>query len=144
MTNLSDSEILTRVGPGTPMGNLMRHYWLPALKSSELKADGDPVRLMLLGEKLVAFREKASTHAKEIQKVHGEVDRLQLELMAEVDEINALVAETNGALDEIELESEDFEEASVHSAIAARTLSSRLTSAASRFSCCDRPAMPYS
>jgi phenylpropionate dioxygenase-like ring-hydroxylating dioxygenase large terminal subunit len=41
------------------MGSLMRHYWLPALKSSELKADGDPVRLMLLGEKLIAFRDTA-------------------------------------------------------------------------------------
>ncbi len=59
MTSLQDSEILTRVGPGTPMGNLMRHYWLPALKSSELKADGDPVRFMLLGEKLIAFRDTA-------------------------------------------------------------------------------------
>ncbi len=57
MTSLQDSEILTRVGPGTPMGNLMRHYWLPALKSSELIADGDPVRFLLLGEKLIAFRD---------------------------------------------------------------------------------------
>ncbi len=57
MTNAVESEILTRVGPGTPMGNLMRHYWLPALKSSELKADGDPVRLKLLGEQLIAFRD---------------------------------------------------------------------------------------
>ncbi len=57
MTTLQDSEILTHVGPGTPMGELMRHYWLPALKSSELVRDGDPVRLMLLGEKLVAFRD---------------------------------------------------------------------------------------
>jgi phenylpropionate dioxygenase-like ring-hydroxylating dioxygenase large terminal subunit len=54
---LDESEILTRVGPGTPMGNVMRHYWLPALKSSELKADGDPVRLKLLGEQLIAFRD---------------------------------------------------------------------------------------
>ena len=59
MTSPSESEFLTRVGPGTPIGELMRHYWLPALKSSELIADGDPVRLMLLGEKLVAFRDTA-------------------------------------------------------------------------------------
>jgi len=57
MTTQQDTEILTRVGPGTPMGSLMRHYWLPALKSSELVADGAPVRLMLLGEKLIAFRD---------------------------------------------------------------------------------------
>ncbi|MEE2761171.1 MAG: Rieske 2Fe-2S domain-containing protein [Pseudomonadota bacterium] len=57
MTNPSESKTLTKVGPGTSMGNLMRQYWLPALKSSELVADGDPVRLMLLGEKLIAFRD---------------------------------------------------------------------------------------
>ena len=54
-----DSADLTRVGPGTVMGTLMRQYWLPALMSSELKADGDPVRLMLLGERLVAFRDSS-------------------------------------------------------------------------------------
>ena len=59
MTAKSDSEFLTRVGPGTPMGALMRHYWLPALKSSELAADGDPVRLTLLGEKLISFRDSS-------------------------------------------------------------------------------------
>src|SRR5581483_5476490 len=52
-----DSEDLVRVGPGTVMGNLMRQYWLPAAMSSELKADGEPMRLMLLGEKLIAFRD---------------------------------------------------------------------------------------
>ena len=57
MDSIKDNEILTRVGPGTPMGNLMRRYWLPALKSSELIADGDPVRLKLLSEKLIAFRD---------------------------------------------------------------------------------------
>ena len=61
MSTLSFSETLTRVGPGTPMGQLMRQYWIPALMSSELVADGDPVRLMLLGEKLVAFRD---THGR--------------------------------------------------------------------------------
>ena len=53
----SQSETLTRVGPGTVMGDLMRQYWMPALASGELVADGDPVRLMLLGERLVAFRD---------------------------------------------------------------------------------------
>ena len=59
MTSHSENELLTRVGPGTAMGNLMRHYWIPACLSSELKADGDPVRLMLPGEKLIAFRDTA-------------------------------------------------------------------------------------
>jgi phenylpropionate dioxygenase-like ring-hydroxylating dioxygenase large terminal subunit len=51
------SEDLTRVGPGTGMGNFMRQYWIPAARSSELEADGTPMRLLLLGEKLVAVRD---------------------------------------------------------------------------------------
>ena len=40
------------------MGNLMREYWMPALLSSELPiADCDPLRVLLLGEKLIAFRD---------------------------------------------------------------------------------------
>ncbi len=59
MTNAIESEQLTQVGPATLMGDLMRQYWLPAAKSSEVVAGGDPVRLMLLGEKLIAFRDHA-------------------------------------------------------------------------------------
>jgi phthalate 4,5-dioxygenase oxygenase subunit len=51
------SQTLTRVGKGTPMGQFMREYWIPALMSRELEPDGDPVRLLLLGEKLIAFRD---------------------------------------------------------------------------------------
>ncbi|MEX2617151.1 MAG: Rieske 2Fe-2S domain-containing protein [Alphaproteobacteria bacterium] len=57
MTAQQDSEDLTRVGAGTVMGDFMRQYWIPAAKSDELAADGDPMRLMLLGEKLIAFRD---------------------------------------------------------------------------------------
>ena len=57
MTKKRDSEILTRVGAGTPMGELMRQFWIPALQTSELARDGDPVRFKLLGEKLIAFRD---------------------------------------------------------------------------------------
>ena len=57
MTSATDSEELTRVGTGTVMGQFMRQYWIPALKSAELERDGDPRRLMLLGEKLIAFRD---------------------------------------------------------------------------------------
>lgn len=39
------------------MGDFMRHFWLPAALSGEVLADGDPVRLMILGEKLIAFRD---------------------------------------------------------------------------------------
>jgi phthalate 4,5-dioxygenase len=57
MTKAKDGVELTRVGPGTVMGELMRCYWIPAALSSELVHDGAPVRLMLLGEKLIAFRD---------------------------------------------------------------------------------------
>ena len=58
MLTAEENQLLTRVGPGTPMGNLFRQYWLPAMLSEELPApDSDPVRVMLLGEKLIAFRD---------------------------------------------------------------------------------------
>ena len=59
MTNPAESEELTRVGPGTPMGQLMRQYWIPAAASSDVIRAGDPLQLMLLGEKLIAFRDQA-------------------------------------------------------------------------------------
>ena len=60
--NRKDSQDLTRVGPGTPMGNLMRQYWVPAMLSSELAGpDSDPVRVLLLGENLIAFRDTTGT-----------------------------------------------------------------------------------
>lgn len=52
-----DNELLTRVGPGTTMGNLMREYWFPILRSSEVVADGSPKRFRLLDEDLLAFRD---------------------------------------------------------------------------------------
>jgi len=58
MLSRDDNELLTRVGPGTPMGDLMRRYWIPALLSEEIPvADCAPVRVRLLGEDLVAFRD---------------------------------------------------------------------------------------
>lgn len=58
MLSPADNERLTRVGPGTPMGTLLRRYWLPALLAEEVpERDGPPVRVRLLGEDLVAFRD---------------------------------------------------------------------------------------
>jgi phthalate 4,5-dioxygenase oxygenase subunit len=52
------AELLIRTGQGTPMGNLMRRYWVPVLLSAEIAApDGAPVRVKILGEKLLAFRD---------------------------------------------------------------------------------------
>jgi phthalate 4,5-dioxygenase oxygenase subunit len=58
MFSREENELLTRVGPGTAMGNLMRRYWIPALLSEEIPLpDCPPVRVRLLGEDLVAFRD---------------------------------------------------------------------------------------
>ena len=57
MTTAAEGRELTQVGQGTVMGELMRQYWIPAALSSELERDGAPLRLMLLGEKLIAFRD---------------------------------------------------------------------------------------
>ena len=57
MLSASDNELLTRVGAGTPMGSLLRHYWMPFLFSWEIEAGGAPTRVRLLGEDLVAFRD---------------------------------------------------------------------------------------
>ncbi len=58
MLSREENETITRTGPGTPMGSLFREYWLPALLSTELpRHDSDPVRVMLLSEKLIAFRD---------------------------------------------------------------------------------------
>ena len=56
-----DTDLLTHVGPGTPMGELMRQYWVPSARADELVAGGAPVRLMLLGEKLLGFRSPDGT-----------------------------------------------------------------------------------
>ena len=53
-----DNALLTATGPGTAMGRLLRRFWLPAVLSTELaEPDGAPVRVRLLGENLVAFRD---------------------------------------------------------------------------------------
>ena len=58
MLSVKDNELLTQIGPGTPMGGLFRRFWLPALLSSELpEPDGEPVRLKLLGEELITYRD---------------------------------------------------------------------------------------
>ena len=58
MLTREENERLTRVGRGTPMGELMRRFWLPFLLESDLREpDGPPVRVTLLRERLVAFRD---------------------------------------------------------------------------------------
>ena len=58
MLTLEENKLLTRTGPGTPMGDLLRRFWLPFLLAEELpRPDCPPVRVRLLGEDLVAFRD---------------------------------------------------------------------------------------
>ena len=58
MLSHEDTELLIRTGARTPMGDLMRRYWIPAVFSDQIsKPDCPPVRVGLLGEKLVAFRD---------------------------------------------------------------------------------------
>jgi phenylpropionate dioxygenase-like ring-hydroxylating dioxygenase large terminal subunit len=53
-----ENELITRTGAGTPMGNLMRRYWVPALLSEEIPTpDSPPVQVRIMGEDLVAFRD---------------------------------------------------------------------------------------
>ena len=57
MLSSSDNERLTGVGPSTPMGELMRRYWMPAAFSDQIvRPDGPPLRVRLLGENLVLFK----------------------------------------------------------------------------------------
>ncbi len=57
MISKEENELLCRTGPGEPMGELFRRFWLPVALSRELpKPDCPPVRLRILSEDLVAFR----------------------------------------------------------------------------------------
>ncbi|MEY4880029.1 MAG: Phthalate 4,5-dioxygenase oxygenase subunit, partial [Pseudomonadota bacterium] len=58
MMRREQNELLTRTDAGTPMGELFRRYWLPAVLASELpENDAPPVRVKLLGERLLALRD---------------------------------------------------------------------------------------
>lgn len=58
MLTQRENERLTRIGAGTPMGSLLRRYWIPAVFSKQIAVpDCPPVRVKLLGEELVAFRD---------------------------------------------------------------------------------------
>ena len=56
MLSKADNDLLTRTGPGTPMGGLLRRYWQPAALSTELTSGGPAREVLLMGEELVAYR----------------------------------------------------------------------------------------
>ncbi|OAI40665.1 hypothetical protein AYO38_05525 [bacterium SCGC AG-212-C10] len=58
MLSAKDNDLLTQTNPGTPMGDLFRRFWLPVLLAKEVGGpDSDPVRVKVMGEELVAFRD---------------------------------------------------------------------------------------
>lgn len=60
MLTAQDNELLTRTGPGTAMGEYFRRFWVPVALSEELPhPDCDPIRVTVLGECLLAFRDSA-------------------------------------------------------------------------------------
>ena len=58
MLRKEQNDLLTQTGPGTPMGQVFRSYWLPALMAAELpENECPPVRVKMLSERLLAFRD---------------------------------------------------------------------------------------
>ncbi len=62
MLDVETNERLARVGPGTPAGNLFRHYWLPIAGSSEFTKAKPTKRVRLLGEDLILYRDRSGTY----------------------------------------------------------------------------------
>src|SRR5438067_8990027 len=59
MLTKEENELLTRVGPGTPCGELLRRYWFPVAVAQELTAENPTRFVRLLGEDLVLFKDKS-------------------------------------------------------------------------------------
>ncbi len=60
MLTPEENEVLCRVGPATPMGKVLRRYWTPAFQAGDLpEPDCPPIRVTVLGENFVAFRDSA-------------------------------------------------------------------------------------
>ena len=93
MLNRSENEVLTRTDPGTPMGEVMRRYWMPALLTEEIpEPDCPPVRVRLLGEDLVAFRETLERWVRRPKTAQGLALRARMILGCAADRSNIKVA----------------------------------------------------
>ena len=57
MLSRQENQLLTQTGPDTPLGQMYRRYWIPALLSEEIEPDGAPAEVRLLGETFAAFRD---------------------------------------------------------------------------------------
>src|ERR1700748_364497 len=64
MLSATDNELLTRTNAGTPMGELLRRFWVPCLTAEELaQPDAEPVRITMMGEDLLASRDTSGRAA---------------------------------------------------------------------------------
>lgn len=62
MLSPADNDLLTRTGPDTPMGRYFRRFWQPVALSRELpEPDGPPLRVKVMGEALLAFRDSTGS-----------------------------------------------------------------------------------
>ncbi len=61
------NELLTRVGPGTPAGTLLRRYWQPICPASELTKENPKKRVQIMGEELVVFHVPSENGEKAVQ-----------------------------------------------------------------------------
>ena len=62
MISAGQNELMTRIGPGTPAGNLLRNYWQPAALLDELTPERPVKAIRLLGQDLVLFRDEQGRH----------------------------------------------------------------------------------
>src|SRR4051812_35773888 len=60
MLTREENDLLTRTGPGTPCGELLRRYWQPVALAEELPPGGFPIPIEIMGEQLVLFRDDQS------------------------------------------------------------------------------------
>ena len=81
MLSEEQNRALTEVGAGTPMGELLRRYWMPIAAVAEL--DDHPTKpVRLMGENLVLFKDKAGAYGLQdesqdfIERVEGDVDNV--------------------------------------------------------------------
>ena len=57
MISAEENQLLTETGPGSACGEMMRRYWQPAALCEELPLGGAPVKVRIMGEELVLFRD---------------------------------------------------------------------------------------
>ena len=62
MLSVEDNELLTRTGPGTPMGRVLRRYWQPLARVDELPEERPLTEVRVLGEDIVAFRDEVGRY----------------------------------------------------------------------------------